>query len=144
VLGVDEIFRLLPHRYPFLLVDSVVELEQGQRVVGLKNVSAGEPFLLGHLPGRRPVMPGLLIVEALAQVAGLLLLGAVEAPETKVVYFTSLDAVRWHREVGPGDQLRLEATVTKRRQRLGKVRGVASVGDAPVCEAELGAVVVDR
>ena len=138
-----DILRLLPHRYPFLLVDAVAEFEPDRHIVALKNVTAGEPFLVGHLPGA-PYMPGLLVVEALAQAGGLLLMAATDDPGSKVVYFASLDAVRWHAPVRPGDQLRLHVAVTHARGRLRKVRAEARVGDQLACEAEMAAVVVDR
>jgi beta-hydroxyacyl-ACP dehydratase FabZ len=139
----DDIRRLLPHRYPFLLVDSVIEFEAGVRLVAVKNVTVNEPFFAGHLP-EAPLMPGLLVVEALAQAGGLLLMAAAADPASKVVYFASLDAVRWHAPVRPGDQLRLHATVTHARGRLRKVRAEARVGDRLACEADMAAVVVDR
>ena len=142
-LSVDDILRLLPHRYPFLLVDAVLEFEADVRLVAVKHVTVNEPFFAGHLPGT-PLMPGLLIVEALAQAGGLLLMAATADPATKVVYFASLDAVRWHAPVRPGDQLRLDVTVTHARGRLRKVRAEARVGDDLACEAEMAAVVMDR
>ena len=143
MLTADDIQRLLPHRYPFLLVDAVLEFEADVRLVAVKNVTADEPFFVGHLPGA-PLMPGLLVVEALAQAGGLLLMAATADPSSKVVYFASLDAVRWHAPVRPGDQLRLHVTVTHARGRLRKVHAEARVGDALACEADLAAVVMDR
>ena len=139
----DDVLRLLPHRYPFLLIDAVAEFEPGARLVALKNVTLNEPFLAGHLPGA-PTLPGLLIVEAMAQAGGLLLMAEAEDPARQVVYFAALDRVRWHAPVRPGDQLRLEVTVTHARGRLRTVRAAALVGGALACEAELAAVVVDR
>jgi beta-hydroxyacyl-ACP dehydratase FabZ len=135
--------RLLPHRYPFLLIDAVLESEAGVRLVALKNVTANEPFFAGHLAGA-PTMPGLLIVEAMAQAGGVLLMAGAGDPGTKVVYFASLDAVRWHGPVSPGDRLRLEVAVTHARGRLRKGRAAARVGGALVCEAQLSAVLTDR
>jgi len=143
MLGIEEIMRVLPHRYPFLLVDRILELEPGKRVVGIKNVTINEPFFEGHFPGH-PIMPGVLIVEAMAQVGGMLLLGAVEGPESKVVYFTSLDNVKWRRPVKPGDQLRCELDVVQIRGRVCKMHGVARVDGEAVCEADMGAMVIDR
>ncbi|MDB4907976.1 MAG: hypothetical protein JWO05_2760 [Gemmatimonadetes bacterium] len=143
MLGVDEIMRVLPHRYPFLLVDRILELEPGKRVVGMKNVTINEPFFQGHFPGH-PIMPGVLVIEAMAQVGGMLLLGDVEKPEEKVVYFTSLDGVRWRRPVKPGDQLRFELTMLAQRGMLCKMKGIATVDGEVVCEAEMGAMVRDR
>jgi beta-hydroxyacyl-ACP dehydratase FabZ len=143
MLTADDILRLLPHRYPFLLVDAVVEFEADVRLVAVKNVTANEPFFTGHLPGA-PLMPGLLVVEALAQAGGLLLMAATDDPAGKVVYFASLDAVRWHAPVRPGDQLRLHVHVTHARGRLRKVHAEARVGDELACEADMAAVVMDR
>jgi len=143
VLGIEEIMQVLPHRYPFLLVDRIIELEPMKRVVGIKNVTINEPFFQGHFPGH-PIMPGVLIVEAMAQVGGMLLLGAVEKPEDKVVYFTSLNNVKWRRPVKPGDQLRFELEMLQVRGMLCKMHGVAKVDGEVVCEAEMGAMVRDR
>ena len=143
VLGIEEIMQVLPHRYPFLLVDRILELEPGKRVVGIKNVTINEPFFQGHFPGH-PIMPGVLIVEAMAQVGGMLLLGAVERPENKVVYFTSLNNVKWRRPVRPGDQLRFELEMLQVRGMICKMHGVAKVDGVVVCEAEMAAMVRDR
>jgi len=141
--GIEDIMRVLPHRYPFLLVDRILELEPGKRVVGLKNVTINEPFFEGHFPGH-PIMPGVLIIEAMAQVGGMLLLGAVPDPEQKVVYFTSLNNVKWRRPVKPGDQLRFELDLLQVRGMMCKMNGVAKVDGEVVAEAEMGAMVRDR
>jgi UDP-3-O-[3-hydroxymyristoyl] N-acetylglucosamine deacetylase / 3-hydroxyacyl-[acyl-carrier-protein] dehydratase len=143
VLGIDEIMKILPHRYPFLLVDRILEVEPGTRIVGIKNVTINEPFFQGHFPGH-PIMPGVLIVEAMAQVGGMLLLGFIPEPESKVVYFTSLNNVKFRRPVKPGDQLRFELTVLQVRGTMAKMSGVARVDGEVVCEAEMGAAVRDR
>jgi UDP-3-O-[3-hydroxymyristoyl] N-acetylglucosamine deacetylase / 3-hydroxyacyl-[acyl-carrier-protein] dehydratase len=143
VLGPEEIMKILPHRYPFLLVDRILELDPGKRVVGLKNVTINEPFFQGHFPGHA-VMPGVLIIEAMAQVGGMLLLGAVDAPEAKVVYFMSLDNVKWRKPVKPGDQLRFELEVIQVRGRICKMGGVAKVDGEVVAEAEMAAMIRDR
>ena len=143
MIGIDEIMQVLPHRYPFLLVDRILEIEERRRIVGIKNVTINEPFFQGHFPGH-PVMPGVLIVEAMAQVGGMLLMGAVDDPENKVVYFMSLDNVKWRKPVKPGDQLRFELELTQIRGRVCKMRGVARVDGDVVCEADMGAMVVDR
>jgi UDP-3-O-[3-hydroxymyristoyl] N-acetylglucosamine deacetylase/3-hydroxyacyl-[acyl-carrier-protein] dehydratase len=143
VLGIEEIMRVLPHRYPFLLVDRILELEPGKRVVGLKNVTINEPFFQGHFPGH-PIMPGVLIIEAMAQVGGVLLLGAVPEPENRVVYFTTLNNVKWRRPVKPGDQLRIELELLQVRGSVAKMSGVARVDGEVVAEAEMGAMVRER
>jgi len=143
VLGIEEIMQVLPHRYPFLLVDRILEIEPQKRVVGIKNVTINEPFFQGHFPGH-PVMPGVLIVEAMAQVGGMLLLGAVPDPANKVVYFTSLNNVKWRRPVKPGDQLRFELDMLQVRGMMCKMQGVAKVDGQVVCEAEMSAMVRDR
>ena len=135
--------RLMPHRFPMLLVDRVLELEPGRRATGVKNVTINEPFFQGHFPGH-PIMPGVLIVEAMAQVGGVLLMGTVDAPETKVVYFMSLDNVKFRRPVKPGDQLRIEVDIVQLRSTMCRIRGVAKVDDVVVCEADMAAVVRDR
>jgi UDP-3-O-[3-hydroxymyristoyl] N-acetylglucosamine deacetylase/3-hydroxyacyl-[acyl-carrier-protein] dehydratase len=143
VLGIEEIMKVLPHRYPFLLVDRILEIEPQKRVVGIKNVTINEPFFQGHFPGH-PIMPGVLIVEAMAQVGGMLLLGAIPDPASKVVYFTSLNNVKWRRPVKPGDQLRFELDLLQVRGSMCKMQGVAKVDGEVVCEAEMSAMVRDR
>jgi UDP-3-O-[3-hydroxymyristoyl] N-acetylglucosamine deacetylase/3-hydroxyacyl-[acyl-carrier-protein] dehydratase len=143
VRGIEEIMKVLPHRYPFLLVDRILEIEHGKRIVGLKNVTINEPFFQGHFPGH-PIMPGVLIIEAMAQVGGMLLMGSVDDPETKVVYFMSLDNVKWRRPVKPGDQIRFELEVVQIRGRICRMNGVARVDGELVAEAEMAAMVRDR
>ena len=143
IIEADEIEGIIPHRYPFLLVDRIVEIEVGKRAVGIKNVTANEWFFEGHFPGRK-VMPGVLIVEAMAQAGGFLLLNTVENAETKVVYFMGIDGVRFRRPVLPGDQLRFELKMVSFRRSTCKMTGEAFVGDQLACEAEMMAVVVDR
>jgi len=143
IMDVEDIMKVLPHRYPFLLVDRILELEAGKRVVGVKNVKINEPFFAGHFPGH-PIMPGVLIIEAMAQVGGMLLLGAIPDPQSKVVYFTSLNNVKWRRPVKPGDQLRFELDVLQVRGMMCKMHGVAKVDGEVVAEAEMGAMVRDR
>lgn len=143
VMNIESILGVLPHRYPFLLVDRIVEVQGRERIVGLKNVTFNEAFFQGHFPGH-PIMPGVLIVEAMAQVGGLLLLGAVEHPETKVVYFMSLDNVKFRRPVVPGDQIRFELEMVQFRGRTCRMRGVGYVEGQVVAEAEMMARIVDR
>ncbi|GMV07802.1 MAG: 3-hydroxyacyl-[acyl-carrier-protein] dehydratase FabZ [Gemmatimonadota bacterium] len=138
-----KIMQYLPHRYPMLLVDRIVDFEQGKRIVGIKNVTINEPFFQGHYPGH-PIMPGVLIVEAMAQVGGLLLMDAVEDPENKVVYFMSLDNVKWRRPVTPGDTIVFELEMLQFRRHVCKMRGVGRVDGHVVAEAELMARIVDR
>lgn len=140
---IEEILRSLPHRYPFLLVDRILEVEPKKRIVGLKNVTINEPFFQGHFPGH-PIMPGVLILEAMAQVGGMLLMGGVEDPESKVVYFMSVDNVKWRRPVKPGDQLIFELDVTQIRGTVCRMRGVARVDGEVVAEADMAATIRDR
>ncbi|HEX6745938.1 MAG TPA: bifunctional UDP-3-O-[3-hydroxymyristoyl] N-acetylglucosamine deacetylase/3-hydroxyacyl-ACP dehydratase [Longimicrobium sp.] len=143
MLSIEQIFQYLPHRYPFLLVDRVIEFEERKRIVGLKNVTINEPFFVGHFPGR-PVMPGVLIIEAMAQVGGLLVLEQMENLDDKVVYFMSLDNVKWRRPVIPGDQIRFEVEVLQIRGATCRMKGVGRVDGNVVAEAEMMARVVDR
>ena len=143
-LTINEIMKLLPHRYPMLLIDRILDIaEDGKRIVGLKNVSANEQFFQGHFPGA-PVMPGVLIVEAMAQCAAVLFLRQIEDRDRKLFLFGGVDKARFRRPVLPGDQLILECEVLQRRATTVKVRGVAKVGDTVVAEAELLSVMVDR
>jgi UDP-3-O-[3-hydroxymyristoyl] N-acetylglucosamine deacetylase/3-hydroxyacyl-[acyl-carrier-protein] dehydratase len=141
-MEIDEIMKVLAHRYPFLLVDRILEMDD-KRVVGIKNVTINEPFFQGHFPGH-PIMPGVLIIEAMAQVGGMLLMGAIPDRENKVVYFTSLNNVKWRRPVKPGDQIRFELELLQVRGMMCKMSGVAKVDGQLVCEAEMGAVVRDK
>jgi UDP-3-O-[3-hydroxymyristoyl] N-acetylglucosamine deacetylase / 3-hydroxyacyl-[acyl-carrier-protein] dehydratase len=143
ILNIEQITQYLPHRYPFLLVDRVVEFEERKRIVGLKNVTINEPFFVGHFPGR-PVMPGVLIIEAMAQVGGLLVLEQMENLDDKVVYFMSLDNVKWRRPVTPGDQIRFEVEVLQIRGATCRMKGIGTVDGHVVAEAEMMARVVDK
>lgn len=138
MMNIHAILKQLPHRYPFLLVDKVVELERNARILAVKNVTFNEPFFMGHFPGR-PVMPGVLMLEALAQAAGLLAFDAMgQVPdENNIYYFVGIDSARFKRPVEPGDQLLLEASIDRIRGGIWKFKGVARVGDEIACEAEL-------
>ena len=142
-IRIDEILKILPHRYPFLLVDRILELEPGKRCVGLKNVTFNEEFFQGHFPGN-PVMPGVLVLEAMAQVAGIGLLGVVPEKETKLLYLSGVDRCRFRRPVVPGDQLRIEADIMSLKTRVCKCKTKALVDGQVCCEAELLSVLVDR
>ena len=142
-LDIGDILKLLPHRYPFLLVDRIREWESGQRIVGIKNVTANEPFFQGHFPGR-PIMPGVLILEAMAQVGGVLAFKSAPATGKPVVYLTGVDQAKFRRPVIPGDQLRFEIDVIKRRSPFWKMQGRAFVETNLVCEAEITAMVTDE
>lgn len=137
-MDILEILEYLPHRYPFLLVDRVLELEEGRRILALKNVTMNEPFFPGHFP-HHPVMPGVLIVEAMAQAAALLSFKShgVKPDENQVVYFAGIDNARFKRPVVPGDQLLLEATITQAKRGIYKYKAQARVGDQLAAEGEL-------
>jgi beta-hydroxyacyl-ACP dehydratase FabZ len=143
-LSVQAIQEILPHRYPFLLVDRILELELGRRVVGLKNVTINEPFFAGHFPGH-PIMPGVLQIEAMAQVGGVLLMRSLSmSGEKKIMYFTGIDRARFRHPVVPGDQVRFEVEVLQLRRQVCRMRGEAYVDGKLVTEAELSCIVVDR
>lgn len=145
-LDIHEILKILPHRYPFLLIDRVLELKRKERIVALKNVSINEPFFNGHFPGL-PIMPGVLIVEAIAQAGGALLLTEVEDRENKVMVFTGIDRAKFRRPVSPGDQLRIEVEVKAwrviPRMTAAKMHGVAYVGGKKVAEATVSCQLID-
>lgn len=134
-MDTQEIKDVIPHRYPFLLVDKVLEVEEEKRVVGLKNVTANEPFFQGHFPDY-PVMPGVLIVEALAQVGAIAVLG-MEKNKGKIGFLAGIDKCRFKRQVKPGDQLKLEVEITRVKGPIGKGKGVATVDGEVACEAEI-------
>jgi len=145
-LDIVDIFRILPHRFPFLLIDRVIEIELKKRIVALKNVTINEPFFAGHFPGL-PIMPGVLIVEAIAQAGGALLLTEVEDRSGKVIMFTGVERARFRRPVVPGDQLRIEVTLKNWRPRAhmiaARMEGIVTVGDRRVAEAVVSCQLVD-
>ena len=142
-MDVAEILRCIPHRYPFLLIDRVLELTPRQRIVALKNVTINEPFFVGHFPGH-PVMPGVLIIEAMAQCGGVLLLNMVDDPGGKLVYFIGIDDAKFRRPVLPGDVLRLELVLDKLKGRICRMKGQAFVEGQLAAEAIITASIVDR
>ncbi|STO36059.1 (3R)-hydroxymyristoyl-[acyl-carrier-protein] dehydratase [[Flavobacterium] thermophilum] len=135
MLDIQQIQAIIPHRYPFLLVDRILEIEEGKRAVGIKNVSANEAFFAGHFP-EYPVMPGVLIVEALAQVGAVVLLQS-EDNRGRLAFFAGIDNCRFKRQVKPGDQIRLEVEILRARGAIGKGKGTATVDGELVCETEL-------
>jgi beta-hydroxyacyl-ACP dehydratase FabZ len=144
MIDVKEIMQILPHRYPFLLVDRIESLKEGEEAVGIKNVSINEPFFVGHFPGN-PIMPGVLIIEAMAQVGGVLAFHS--SPKEwagSLVYFMGIDKVRFRKPVVPGDQLRLKLTTIRQKQKVFKMRGEAYVDDTLVAEAELMAAIESK
>jgi beta-hydroxyacyl-ACP dehydratase FabZ len=142
ILDVNEIRTILPHRYPFLLVDRIVEIET-ERIVGIKNVTVNEPFFQGHFP-EFPVMPGVMIVEAMAQTAGILVLRGIPDRDNKLVFLVSVDAARFRKPVVPGDQLRIEMKVIRRKGTVAKMAGTATVNGVLVAEAEVMCKLEDK
>ncbi|RST77093.1 3-hydroxyacyl-ACP dehydratase FabZ [Siminovitchia acidinfaciens] len=135
MMDIQQIKEIIPHRYPFLLVDRILEIEEGKKAVGMKNVSANEEYFNGHFPDY-PVMPGVLIVEALAQVGAVAMLKK-EENRGKLAFFTGIDKCRFKRQVKPGDQLLLEVEIIRVKGPIGKGKGIARVNDEVVCEAEI-------
>ena len=142
-LSITEIEAILPHRYPFLLIDKVIELERKKRIVALKNVTANEPHFQGHFPGF-PIMPGVLVVEAMAQAGGALLLPEIPDREHHLMVFGGIERAKFRRPVVPGDQLRIEVNVIVWRSTAVKLEGVATVDGKPVCEANISCLLVKR
>ncbi len=143
MLDVNDIMQLLPHRYPFLLVDRIVEIDPGKKIVGLKNVTINEPFFPGHFPGH-PVMPGVLIIEAMAQTAAILVYNSSDDNKGKITYFVGIDNTKFRKPVVPGDQLRLELEVIGCRRGIYTFSGKAYVDGKLVTESELRATFADK
>lgn len=143
IFDVVEIQKYLPHRYPFLLVDAILEIEREKRIVGIKNVTINEWYFQGHFPGK-PVMPGVLIIEAVAQLGGILLLQEVPDRDNKLMYFVAVDGARFRRPVVPGDQLRMEATVLSWRGDFCKLDGKATVNGQLAAEGTVMCKMIDR
>jgi len=142
-LTIQEIMDFLPHRYPFLLIDRVLEFEPQKRLVAIKNVTMNEPFFQGHFPGA-PIMPGVLVIEAMAQAGAVLLLSEIEDRHSKLAVFTGIDGAKFRRSITPGDQIRIEVTVLSFRPRVGKMEGKAYVDDKVASEATLTCMIVPR
>jgi beta-hydroxyacyl-ACP dehydratase FabZ len=143
IFDIQAILSFLPHRYPFLLVDKIVEFEKGTRIVGIKNVTFNEPYFQGHFPDA-PIMPGVLIIEAMAQAGGCLVFQSLPERENKLVFLIGVDNARFRQPVRPGDQLRLEMEVVRIKSRIGKLHGRASVDGEVVSEADVMFSLVDR
>jgi len=145
MLTINEVMDFLPHRYPFLMIDRILEFEADKRIVGLKNVTINEPFFQGHFPGH-PIMPGVLLLEAMAQTGGVMALMSLPAEEVKkkVLYFMSLDKAKFRKPVTPGDQVRFELIMLRSRGTIKSFKAVATVDGAVVAEAEMMAMIVDK
>lgn len=142
MLDIKQIQEILPHRYPFLLVDRIIEMERGKRIVGIKNVTINEAFFQGHFPGN-PIMPGVLIVEAIAQMGAVLILSEPEHTG-KLVYFAGIDKARFRKVITPGDQLRMEAVPIKIRQKIGVMEGKAYVDDKLAADVTIMFTIVEK
>jgi UDP-3-O-[3-hydroxymyristoyl] N-acetylglucosamine deacetylase/3-hydroxyacyl-[acyl-carrier-protein] dehydratase len=143
VFDINAIKKILPHRYPFLLIDKIIEFQMDEKIVGVKNVTANEPFFEGHFPGR-PVMPGVLILEGMGQTGGILLLNGIENPGDKLVFFMAINNAKFRKPVLPGDQLVFELTMVSRKSRICQMKALAFVDGTLVAEAELLASIVPR
>ena len=140
---IQEILGLLPHRYPFLLIDRVVEFESGKRLVALKNVTINEPFFQGHFPGY-PIMPAVLVIEAMAQAGAIIMMNEIPDREKKLAVFTGIEKAKFRSQVTPGDQLRIEVNVLAFRSRMGRMEARATVDGKLACEATLSCAIVPR
>jgi len=143
IMDIQQIMKTLPHRYPFLLVDRIEEVEEGVKVNGYKNVTVNEPFFQGHFPGH-PIMPGVLIIEAMAQVGGAYVTVLDDIADDQVTYFVGIDKARFRKPVQPGDVLRMEIELVSRRRGIYQFKGKAFVGDTKVADAELKATFADK
>jgi beta-hydroxyacyl-ACP dehydratase FabZ len=139
-LDIKEIQKLIPHRFPMLLVDRVLDIKPGESITAIKNVTMNEGFFQGHYPAE-PIMPGVLIVEAMAQSGGILMMKMLEGQQGKSIYFMTIDGVKFRKPVVPGDTLRFEVKIIQFKGKIGKIRGEAFVGDAKVAEAEMMAMI---
>jgi 3-hydroxyacyl-[acyl-carrier-protein] dehydratase len=142
-LDIQDILGILPHRYPFLLIDRVVEFERGKRLVAIKNVTVNEPFFQGHFPGY-PIMPGVLVIEAMAQAGAIVMMTEIPDRDKKLAVFTGIDKAKFRRQVTPGDQLRIEVDVLAFKTRIGRMEAKAFVGDKLACQAVLTCSIVQR
>jgi len=143
LLDIHAIMKIMPHRYPFLLVDRIIDLIPGKKVIGIKNVTMNEPFFQGHFPGR-PVMPGVLQIEAMAQVGGILMLDADTSTDGKLIFFTTINKAKFRKPVEPGDTIRFELDIVKQRRNMFVMAGKGYVDGDTVVEAELSAVLMDK
>ena len=142
-LDIQEILGLLPHRYPFLLIDRVVEFERAKRLVAIKNVTVNEPFFQGHFPGY-PIMPGVLVIEAMAQAGAIIMMSQIPDREKKLAVFTGIEKAKFRRQVTPGDQLRIEVEVLAFKSRMGRMEAKATVEGKLACQATLSCAIVPR
>ena len=143
IMSIQEIMDFLPHRYPFLLIDRIVEFERAKRIVALKNVTMNEQFFQGHFPGA-PIMPGVLVIEAMAQAGAVVMLSEMEDRHAKLAVFTGIDGAKFRRSIVPGDQLRIEVDVVSFRPRAGKMEGKAYIDGKLACQATLTCMIVPR
>lgn len=144
IIGIEEIISMIPHRYPLLLIDRVVEFTEGEGLVALKNITFNEPQFMGHFPDK-PIMPGVLIIEAIAQAAAIFTVKSMgEAAQDKLVYFMSIDGAKFRKPVTPGDSLYIQVTKVQNRGAVWKFKGVCTVDGKKVCEAEVTAMIADK
>lgn len=143
LFDIEKILKILPHRYPFLLVDKVIEIEKGKSIVALKNVTYNEPFFQGHFPNLK-VMPGVLVMEAIAQAGGILLYYSIPDPEDKFVFLSKIDKAKFRKPIVPGDQIRIEVNVLKLKNKICQIRGKALVEGEVAAEGEILAAVLDK